>query len=280
MAKKNDPEGKRPASEPKGGPIEAARAEIRRRFDKEALPGEDLQQFIARIYKASSMERADQPAKRRQITNAPPPIKTVSGGGHVPRRRKTPPLPEDIVAVRNTLKVLIEEAIKEIASRCWDGDKDKAEQELVSRLLASGEITAYDSGHREVRASRWRDDPNCFRREDLFLFRSHLQQLYGHRLWPASAGSEPDSAAAPIVQDDVVASSVAAKHRGGRPSPYNQDAFKKEIVRLANTPDGLPDRAALFSHMADWCAENWGDNIPADSTIRNWIAKVYPTNEN
>ncbi len=69
------------------------------------------------------------------------------------------------------------------------------------------------------------------------------------------------------------------KHPGGRPREYDREAFNKELLRLANTPDGLPERPQLFRHMADWCSEEW-DDIPADSSIRYWIAKVYPPNSN
>ena len=74
-------------------------------------------------------------------------------------------------------------------------------------------------------------------------------------------------------------SEAATKHPGGRPPKYDRNSFIQELVRLANTPDGLPDRPILFSHMADWCSKTW-NKIPADSTIRAWISNIYPPNEN
>src|SRR4051794_5920971 len=52
------------------------------------------------------------------------------------------------------------------------------------------------------------------------------------------------------------------KNLGGRPPKFNWDAFWCHIVEIANTPDGLPDRAELQRHMMDWCAEQW-DDTPA-----------------
>jgi hypothetical protein len=63
---------------------------------------------------------------------------------------------------------------------------------------------------------------------------------------------------------------------GGRPPKYDRDAFNREVVRLANTPDGLPDRARLMKHMAQWCVDTWGDQ-PSESLLREWMSKIYPS---
>jgi hypothetical protein len=62
---------------------------------------------------------------------------------------------------------------------------------------------------------------------------------------------------------------------GGRPAKYDWDAFTRELLRLANTPDGLPDRAATTKHMKEWCVREWGDE-PSDSAIRDKITRIYP----
>lgn len=65
------------------------------------------------------------------------------------------------------------------------------------------------------------------------------------------------------------------RHPGGRPRRFDRDAFYIAIIRLANTPDGLPeDRSELLAYMRQWCAENWAE-IPNDNTIRDWIAKIF-----
>jgi hypothetical protein len=67
----------------------------------------------------------------------------------------------------------------------------------------------------------------------------------------------------------------APKNRGGRPLEWDWDAFNRELLRLANTPDGLPDRAKLQRYMLGWCEQTWGRS-PADSTVRDRIARLYP----
>jgi hypothetical protein len=63
--------------------------------------------------------------------------------------------------------------------------------------------------------------------------------------------------------------------RRGRPRKWDWDAFYREIIRLANTPDGLPEKQSdLVQIMKEWCQEEWGDE-PSDSLVRDHISKVY-----
>jgi hypothetical protein len=109
------------------------------------------------------------------------------------------------------------------------------------------------------------------------------------RLWPvhecsgatvvaavaSSAAARPDDAA------DAPAKAVQRPqqvNRGGRPAVWDWDAFNREVVRLANTINGLPPRAELQRHMLDWCEQTWGES-PAESTVRERIARIYPEGE-
>jgi hypothetical protein len=108
-------------------------------------------------------------------------------------------------------------------------------------------------------------------------------------LWPEqqsepSAMMEPQQAQSSEITEpqqpeplEAVAPATVSrpKHPGGRPPKYDWAAFDREMMRLANTPDGLPVRTTLFGHMAQWCTNIWGD-APADSKIRDRIAKRYP----
>jgi hypothetical protein len=106
------------------------------------------------------------------------------------------------------------------------------------------------------------------------------------RLWPARpelpAEPAPSSRDSILVQPSEpemvsVPAEPGPKHTGGRPQKYDWAAFDREMIRLANTPDGLPDRPALMRHMMDWCSTTWGaDKVPAESVIRDHIAKLYP----
>lgn len=66
------------------------------------------------------------------------------------------------------------------------------------------------------------------------------------------------------------------KNRGGRPPKWDWDAFNAEVVRIANTPDGLPERRSDLMHkMLDWCSEHWGD-APAESVVRDRLSRLCP----
>jgi hypothetical protein len=66
-----------------------------------------------------------------------------------------------------------------------------------------------------------------------------------------------------------------SKDVGGRPPKWDWPAFDREMVRLANMPDGLPKRPILMRHMLDWSAQEWGDT-PSESTMRKHIGERYP----
>lgn len=63
--------------------------------------------------------------------------------------------------------------------------------------------------------------------------------------------------------------------KGGRPLKYDWDAFTIEIIRIANTIDGLPDsQAELIKELLQWCRDNWNKE-PADSSVKSRVSKIY-----
>jgi hypothetical protein len=79
------------------------------------------------------------------------------------------------------------------------------------------------------------------------------------------------------LEEARAASGAAQKNRGGHPGKFDWRPFAREIIRIANTPDGLPERAALQRIMMDWCHAQWGDDAPAENTVRGMIAELYPS---
>lgn len=75
------------------------------------------------------------------------------------------------------------------------------------------------------------------------------------------------------ASDCKVAPGQKSRNSGGRPGKFDWEAFAAELVRLANTPDGLPNEQALRQHMLAWCAANFSEE-PADSTFRDKLAKL------
>ena len=66
-----------------------------------------------------------------------------------------------------------------------------------------------------------------------------------------------------------------AKSKGGRPREYDWDALTIEIIRIANSPDGLPEtQAELIEHLLQWCENTWGKQ-PADSSVKSRVSTIY-----
>ncbi|CTQ55390.1 hypothetical protein LP7551_03933 [Roseibium album] len=64
-------------------------------------------------------------------------------------------------------------------------------------------------------------------------------------------------------------------NRGGRPIEYDWELFHLEIIGIANTPDGLPERQAdLVRRMLQWFLNTQGAE-PAESAVKSKISKIY-----
>jgi hypothetical protein len=73
----------------------------------------------------------------------------------------------------------------------------------------------------------------------------------------------------------VVRNYAELKNRGGRPPEYDWDTFIFEIIRRANTPDGLPEKQAdLIKSMLLWFQETYGRE-PAESAVKDRVSKIY-----
>ena len=70
-------------------------------------------------------------------------------------------------------------------------------------------------------------------------------------------------------------SDLPAKAKGGRPREYDWDALTIEIIRIANSPDGLSEtQAELIEQLMQWCENTWGKQ-PAYSSVKSRISKIY-----
>ena len=78
----------------------------------------------------------------------------------------------------------------------------------------------------------------------------------------------------PIRQPTSRTKGLAPTEKRGSKPKFAWDDFWREVVRIANTPDGLPEtQAHLEKHMQEWCRRNWGDE-PSLSTIREKVNKL------
>jgi len=115
-------------------------------------------------------------------------------------------------------------------------------------------------------------------------FRARRKNPGGRIDYPLTVSWEAAERAVKRVRRDRLASSAPApnrstkpivKHPGGRPEKWDWIAFAAEMVRLANTPDGLDGRPAVTKLMKQWCMDNWGDE-PSDSMIHDKMSVLYP----
>ena len=85
----------------------------------------------------------------------------------------------------------------------------------------------------------------------------------------------PDPLALPAGAESFESKPDRPTPRRGRPRTWKWDDFGKEVTRIANTPDGLPENQAdLVRTMSSWCLDTWGAE-PADSLIRERISETY-----
>ena len=60
----------------------------------------------------------------------------------------------------------------------------------------------------------------------------------------------------------------------GRPIQHDWDMFWREVVRIANTYDGLPDKQVdIEKAMIEWCESNWSKH-PVESTVRDKLSRL------
>jgi hypothetical protein len=58
----------------------------------------------------------------------------------------------------------------------------------------------------------------------------------------------------------------------GRPPHEARDAFIREMIRLADSKDGLPEKSELNRLMKIWAAQEYEHDVPGDTTIGDWLA--------
>lgn len=84
-----------------------------------------------------------------------------------------------------------------------------------------------------------------------------------------------DTLAAKDLPTDEGDKKTPDKNRGGRPTEWDWDAFICEIIRKANSPDGLPEKQAdLVRDMLEWFMHTYKKE-PAESSVKSRISNIY-----
>ena len=138
--------------------------------------------------------------------------------------------------------------------------------QLISSAIQSGRLVADSS--KNLLTSLGDYSNSLVTRDDLMAFASAKGQrpaFLFDTLMPDAAGSEPPA----VVDHQTI------KSKGGRPRKYDWDALTIEIIRIANSPDGLPEsQAALVEQLLQWCENTWGKQ-PAESSVKTRTSKVF-----
>jgi hypothetical protein len=77
---------------------------------------------------------------------------------------------------------------------------------------------------------------------------------------------------AALVRTAAVASGIqkkAIRDPRGRPPVYDREAAYIEMIRLANSPDGLPDGPSIKRHLKNWFADQ--DLYPGKTWIDDFV---------
>ncbi len=184
-----------------------------------------------------------------------------------------------------SLWALVEEFTVEDAACLWAGEeprsvpyhpfpgKNPAPQAIVRALggaIKRGELQADSSDNPNV--SKGIFNWSRVKREDLRAYADRNGQrpafLFDTLLSETAAEKTKQPA---LLRED----SGLDKSKGGRPREYDWNAFTIEIIRIAQTPDGLPEtQAALIEQMLQWCRDGW-EKEPAASSVKNRISIIY-----
>lgn len=145
--------------------------------------------------------------------------------------------------------------------------------QMLSGAIVAGELEANSANNAFARLGDHRD--SLVQRSQLVSY-AQFKNLHPAFLFDTIAPfkPEPDPLSAPEPVE-LSNPNDAPVQKGGRPASYDWDSFIGEVVRIANTPDGLPEKQAdLVRKMQSWFSETY-DAEPADSTIKTRISKIY-----
>ncbi len=80
------------------------------------------------------------------------------------------------------------------------------------------------------------------------------------------------------IRDEIAPArnpSPQPERKRGRPPAYDWDAFYIEVIRIANTSDGLPTtQSELERKMAQWFVNRY-DKEPGETTLKDRVRRIY-----
>lgn len=174
---------------------------------------------------------------------------------------RDPDPPEDVVLVRNRIEAQVRRLITWLRDDTLlaDGIKEPKDHALTRKVLPRDWWRQPDVEMDTAKSSLWK------------LTTSERVCTFSDIRIVAPAATVQETADAQPQQDPP-----RTKGNPGRKASWDWDAATRELVRLANSPDGLPNpQAAIESHFANWFLEEFGDH-PSESAIRKFVRNRLP----
>lgn len=136
--------------------------------------------------------------------------------------------------------------------------------QMLTGAIASGELQADSNSNTALIIGDY--NKSFVKRADLMALAESRGQrpafLFDTMLKPAASTSKTEPA-------------PNHNNKGGRPPEWDWNTFNLEIIRIANSPDGLPDtRAKLAEIMRAWFIDQFDDH-PQKTTLEDRIRPIY-----
>ncbi len=269
-------------------------------FPDEWLDGKELaapsDEEIEANREASARRESRAAERPRRIEKAKRASRSVVSGSDLPQVRtarpkrsaapyKGQPFPVDVIADEGVRK-----AARERGDKAWNRLRQWFYDGTVKTICLDdhgreNEITKNNWGRWNAKAMLFTGRATMNGRDsDVFVSKPHLEAAIRGDPKPDQAAAQDEStlgdeAIEPIPAPPAKTSETATPRRPtpprGRPPKWKWGDFDREVTRIANTPDGLPENQAdLVRTMSGWCLDTWRDE-PADSLIRDHISEVY-----
>lgn len=88
----------------------------------------------------------------------------------------------------------------------------------------------------------------------------------------------PEAAAQKSANTRINDESIRSKGKPGRKPTWDWTGALREMMQLANSPDGLPTpQSAIERHISDWFLDNYG-KTPTESAVREFVSDHLPSN--
>ena len=149
---------------------------------------------------------------------------------------------------------------------------------IVGRLIR-GELVAFGDPENSgaspewIAARQWMD--LACAPETPWIFEGGGRRYWNVRVLTAQEVEQFQVVAERGSEESENIENVKTKNKGGRPTSNTIFPFFGELIRLANSLDGLPESSTeIKTHMSHWATQAFSEGGPSDSTIASWLRQA------